>query len=233
VGRQTVVTYIDDLTNKPMERTEARTVHVVVDGWAYPLDISEATFTKHIQPLIKASGPRVRAASVTAGSTAVAARSTSASTGDRADEKARRTATRVWWQRNQGRAGLSSYSERGRIPADVLEAYAKHDNGAYDVTDREHAKSDVQPASGRVAGRNASPEFVSPEPASVPMPVAEVIAKAQRAGIAKRVPATKSAPAKTPAQRGRSAARSAAPSKAPAKVATPAAARGSTARKRA
>jgi hypothetical protein len=128
---------------------------------------------------------------------------------------------------------LPSYSERGRIPADVLEAYAKHDNGAYDVTDREHAKSDGEPASGRVAGRNASPEFVSPEPASVPMPVAEVVAKAQRAGIAKRVPATKSAPAKTPTQRGKSAAKSAAPSKAPAKVATPAAARGSTARKRA
>lgn len=197
MGRQTTITYTDDVTGKPMEPTEARSVHIVVDGWAYPIEISEATFTKHVQPLIKVSSPRVKAGAVVGYTAVPAARRevTSASSTSTAETKTRNAAIRLWWQRNAGRGGLPrEVTDRGRIPGDVVAAYVAHSDGATDITEREHGKSNGAPVGGRVAGRNASAEPV-PEPKMIRMPVAEVVEKAKRVGVAKRVPATKSAPA--------------------------------------
>jgi Lsr2 len=115
VARQQVITYMDDLTGKPMDAASSRTVRFVVDRQTYEVDVSGETFTKWVEPLIKA-GRKVREGNV------VALRPTASTSPTRPDKEQNR-AMRAWWQASAGNGNVPPLVERGRIPADVMAMY--------------------------------------------------------------------------------------------------------------
>jgi hypothetical protein len=109
VATQTTVTLIDDLDGSNADEQ----VQFMVDGKTYEIDLS----TVNTKKLRDALAPYVAAARRAGGSRrgSTAASTASRSTSDREQNQAIRE-----WAQQQG----MKISERGRIPASVLEAYA-------------------------------------------------------------------------------------------------------------
>ncbi|MFF4607887.1 Lsr2 family protein [Streptomyces sp. NPDC001339] len=105
MAQKIVTIYTDDLTGEESE--EAATHTFSLDGVAYEIDLGPDSYDQ----LLEALGPFVKAGRKTA--TTRRSRKTSARTEDTAAIRA--------WAKEQGYA----VSERGRVPADIREAYAK------------------------------------------------------------------------------------------------------------
>ena len=104
--------YIDDLDGTRLEEGAAETIKFGVDGKDYEIDLSEqnaAAFREAIQPYLSAARPadngKKRAAKTSRRSSSSAAKGGTAK-------------VRQWAQENG-----YTVSDRGRIPADILEAY--------------------------------------------------------------------------------------------------------------
>ena len=121
MAQRTTATLIDDLDQSPADET----VEFGVDGAAYEIDLSEANAAKLRDALASfvAHARRVagrrrsgRATTRPASSPPAAARPNGRASVDREQNQAIRE-----WARRQGMI----VSERGRIPAEVSEAYSK------------------------------------------------------------------------------------------------------------
>jgi hypothetical protein len=108
VATQTTVTLVDDLDGSNADEQ----VEFMVDGKSYEIDLSTSNSKKLRDALL----PYVTAARRTGGRRrgGTAARATAGSTTDREQNQAIRE-----WAQQQG----MKVSERGRIPASVLDAY--------------------------------------------------------------------------------------------------------------
>lgn len=108
MAQKTVVELIDDLDGEPADGT----VEFALDGKAFEIDLSDVNAKR-----LRESLAEFVAAARKAGSTAPArARRAERATADRDENQAIRE-----WARSQGLA----VADRGRIPADVIEAYRK------------------------------------------------------------------------------------------------------------
>jgi hypothetical protein len=198
VGKETIISFTDDVTGKPIERTEASEVQIIVGGFLYTLDLGEASIAKYVRPLIE-KAPAKRRFSGASSNVVPMVRQAPASRGSsdfvtRVAEADKRKAVRAWWLRNQANGGLPTYSDRGRIPNEVTASYERMGGKDFAPPVKETKVPVKETPKLTEALRSktvAAPEFSSPEPES------------------------KSARAKVPASRG----------KAPAKVTTPAASR--------
>jgi nucleoid-associated protein Lsr2 len=121
MAQRTTVTLVDDLDQSEADET----VEFGVDGATYEIDLSEANAAKlrdaladYVAHARRLSGRRRpgRAASRPASGSPAAARPSRRASVDREQNQAIRE-----WARRQG----MTVSERGRIPAEVTEAYNK------------------------------------------------------------------------------------------------------------
>lgn len=103
------VTYTDDIDGTDLGET-ANTISFAFEGRQYSIDLSD----DNAQALREAMAPYIEAGHRVTGTKAKAARKTTGKTSP-ADTKAIRE-----WARDNG----YDVSDRGRIPADVMEAYA-------------------------------------------------------------------------------------------------------------
>lgn len=110
MARRIVHQLVDDIDGSVLEIGEGETVHFSVNGTSYEIDVSSA----HADELRKALEPYI-AAGRRAGSSGAVRSATGRKRPGRNPEVA---AIRVWAKEN-GHA----LSERGRIPAPILEAY--------------------------------------------------------------------------------------------------------------
>ncbi|MET9364944.1 Lsr2 family protein [Streptomyces sp. NPDC006632] len=109
MAQKIVTIYTDDLTGE--ETTEAATHQLVIDGVAYEIDLAPESYDKLLEavaPFTKA-GRRVRSGKAKA----APARSNGAGGNDTA-------AIRAWAKENGHHV-----NDRGRVPAEVREAYEK------------------------------------------------------------------------------------------------------------
>ncbi|VXB96114.1 Nucleoid-associated protein Lsr2 [Microbacterium sp. 8M] len=110
MARKIVHQLVDDIDGSILEVGEGETVHFSLDGSAYEIDLTSA----HAAELREALAPYISAGRRTqrAGNARPAAAS------KRPNRNPETAAIRAW-------AGENGYklSERGRIPADVIEAY--------------------------------------------------------------------------------------------------------------
>lgn len=109
MAKQTIVTLVDDLDGSEAEEQ----VEFAVDGKSYEIDLSAANSKK----LRDALAPFVAAARRSGGGRRRSGASASRPAVDREQNQAIRE-----WAQQQG----MKISERGRIPASVLEAYHKN-----------------------------------------------------------------------------------------------------------
>lgn len=109
MARKTVVEIVDDISGESLADGTGRTIAFAFDGTEYEIDLTHAhieEFRDHLAEYVRAA--RRSSASSRSGSKARSSRS-------RSDETA---AIREW-----AAANGHSIATRGRIPADVLEAY--------------------------------------------------------------------------------------------------------------
>jgi hypothetical protein len=106
MAQQTIITLTDDIDP---EQTADKTVTFALDGRAYEIDLS----SEHIDDLHEALSVFIEHARPVSGK----ARATRPGRGARTDREQSR-ATREW-----ARANDYEVRDRGRIPADVLDAY--------------------------------------------------------------------------------------------------------------
>lgn len=111
MARRIVHQLVDDIDGSVLEVGEGETVHFSVNGTSYEIDVSSA----HADELRKALEPYIAAGRRAGSSGAVRSAATGRKRPGRNPEVA---AIRVWAKEN-GHA----LSERGRIPAPILEAY--------------------------------------------------------------------------------------------------------------
>ena len=111
MARRIVHQLVDDIDGTVLELGEGETVHFSLNGTSYEIDVSSA----HADELRKALDPYISAGR-RAGSSAGAARA--AGSRKRPGRNPEVAGIRAWAKEN-GHA----LSERGRIPAPVLEAY--------------------------------------------------------------------------------------------------------------
>ena len=107
MAQQFQVRFIDDLDGTDLGET-SNTISFAVEGKEYSIDLSD----DNAQAFREAVAPYIDAGHRVTGSKARTARKTAATSGD---TKAIRE-----WARNNG----YDVSDRGRIPADVMQAYA-------------------------------------------------------------------------------------------------------------
>lgn len=139
------VSYVDDLTGDPVDAQEIKTTDFGIDGRGYEIDLGPASrekFMSAIRPFIDAA----RRAGTTGRRTATA----TSSTRSRPDNRDQSKVIRQWARVN----GWDKLGDRGRIPADVLEAYRT----GTPRNDPEYVQSTVQPT------------VVSPDPAPAAEP---------------------------------------------------------------
>lgn len=108
------VTYVDDLTGETVDKSEIRTVKYVWEGVLYEIDVAQASYDKlalAIAPTIEMSR---RVGAVKLGSLQQPATGRGRTRGS----DARNTKIREWAANNG-----YNVSERGRLPAQVLEAF--------------------------------------------------------------------------------------------------------------
>lgn len=110
MARRIVHQLVDDIDGTLLEVGEGETVHFALNGVAYEIDLTNS----HAEALRDALAPYIEAGRRAAGSTATrssAPRRRSAATSETVEIRE--------WAKKQG----MKVSERGRIAADVLEAY--------------------------------------------------------------------------------------------------------------
>ncbi|MFE9570382.1 Lsr2 family protein [Streptomyces sp. NPDC006692] len=108
MAQKIVTIYTDDLTGE--ESAEAATHQVVIDGVAYEVDLGPDSYDK----LMEAVGPFLKVGRRIRGSRAKAA-------SPRQAAGASDTAAIRAWAKENGH----NINERGRVPADIREAYEK------------------------------------------------------------------------------------------------------------
>lgn len=109
MARREITQYYDDLDNTPLEDDEVNEIRFSVDGNHYLIDLSEenaAAFRSALEPWIAAAQP--------APAPAAAQRSTRQSASSAKRSKAVRE-----WARQEGH----EVSDRGKIPARILDLY--------------------------------------------------------------------------------------------------------------
>lgn len=111
MAQKYIVQLVDDLTNEPIEDGEGETVTFAVDGVSYAIDLS----TEHAGEFREVLTTYVSAARKADAAATSKARSTSRPAAPKSDLKDVRS-----WAESNG----FTVSSRGRIPADVQEAYA-------------------------------------------------------------------------------------------------------------
>lgn len=114
MARREIIQYFDDIDNSPLTDNEVNIIRFSVDGNHYVIDLSEdnaAKFRAALQPWIDAAQPdpteQKSSGSRHSGPSAAARR-----------ERSR--AIRAW-----ARANGYTVSDRGKIPASIIEAYDK------------------------------------------------------------------------------------------------------------
>lgn len=108
MARREITQYFDDLDNSPLTDNEVNSIRFSVDGNHYILDLSEknaAAFRSAMEPWITAAHP--------------APASTPARSASRQTSSAKRSRAIREWAREEG----IEVSDRGKIPARVVEAY--------------------------------------------------------------------------------------------------------------
>lgn len=110
MARRIVHQLVDDIDGSVLEVGEGETVHFSVNGTSYEIDVSDA----HAEELRKALEPYIAAGRRSGSGSAAGA----ASTRKRPGRNPEVAAIRVWANENG-----HSLSERGRIPAPIIEAY--------------------------------------------------------------------------------------------------------------
>jgi hypothetical protein len=113
MARRIVHQLVDDIDGNVLEIGEGETVHFSLNGAAYEIDLS----AEHAEELRAALEPYISAGRRTGSSTS-AARSSSTSSRKRPARNPEVAAIRAWANDNG-----YTLSERGRIPAPVVEAY--------------------------------------------------------------------------------------------------------------
>jgi hypothetical protein len=112
MAQKYIVQLVDDLTNEPIEDGDGETVTFALDGVSYAIDLS----TAHANEFRDAFSNYVSAARKADAAAATRGRSTTrASSGPKTDLKD----VRAWAESNG-----YTVSSRGRIPANVQQAYA-------------------------------------------------------------------------------------------------------------
>lgn len=111
MARRIVHQLVDDIDGSVLEIGEGETVHFSINGTSYEIDVSSA----HADELRKALEPYISAGRRAGSSGAVRSATTSRKRPGRNPEVA---AIRTWAKENG-----HELSERGRIPAPILEAY--------------------------------------------------------------------------------------------------------------
>lgn len=170
MGKATIVNYVDDITGKPIDRTEAQEVQIIVGGFLYTLDLGEASLAKHVRPLIEKAPTKRRfsgASSNVVPMVAKRAANGGAPVFSRAvADKEKRQAARAWWLRNFARHELlPSYSAVGRIPQVVTNLYNENSGRDFPLTLKREESKPVKAAPKPVA----TPAFSEAEPESKPL----------------------------------------------------------------
>ncbi|MET8355219.1 MULTISPECIES: Lsr2 family protein [unclassified Micromonospora] len=114
MARRTFVQTTDDLTGEP----DAQEVRFSLDGVEYRIDLTEknrALFEEQLAQFVNA-GRRTRNA---------AGRVVSRPAESQTAKQERRRLIRAWWAKNEKLVG-QKVTERGRIPAKVIDAYQQH-----------------------------------------------------------------------------------------------------------
>ncbi len=112
MAQKYIVQLVDDLTNEPIEDGEGETVTFSLDGVSYAIDLS----TEHADEFRGKLGDYVSAARKADAASSTKSRGASrSSSGPKSDLKDVRS-----WAESNG----YTVSSRGRIPANVQEAYA-------------------------------------------------------------------------------------------------------------
>jgi hypothetical protein len=111
MAQKYIVQLVDDLTNQPIEEGDGETVTFSLDGVRYAIDLS----TEHADEFRAVLNTYVSAARKADAVASTKARSTNRSSAPKSDLKDVRT-----WAESNG----FTVSSRGRIPANVQEAYA-------------------------------------------------------------------------------------------------------------
>ena len=110
MARREITQYFDDIDNSPLKDDEVNTIRFSVDGNHYVLDLSEknaADFRSAVEPWISAARP-----APATGPQRTTNRQTSSASATRS------RAIREW-----ARAEGLEVSERGKIPARIVDAY--------------------------------------------------------------------------------------------------------------
>jgi hypothetical protein len=136
MAQQTITIRIDDLTGEELGR-EGTTVTFGLDGTTYEIDLADKNAQDMRDVLGKYVGAARRVGKVSAHSTG--RRSSSSGSGHRADREYT-AAVRAWAQ-----AHGHKVADRGRIPADVVEAYEAAGRNRGQTTIPEPAKQDATP----------------------------------------------------------------------------------------
>ncbi|MDO5512319.1 Lsr2 family protein [Corynebacterium sp.] len=114
MSRREITQFFDDLDNSPLKDTEVNVIRFSVDGEHYVIDLSEdnaEAFRAALEPWIAAAQPAP--AQQKSGGGRQSGPSAAA-------KRERSRAIREW-----ARANKLDVSERGKIPASVIEAYDK------------------------------------------------------------------------------------------------------------
>ncbi len=204
MARRQVIIYTDDVTGQ--EAPDIETVIVTVDNIAYEVDMSAATRAAYAEAVeaYRSAGRRVGRVTATgtvlrpAFGSGLPAQRQSASPA--VIDKEQNKAVRDWWRANEGRDGLPSIVEHGRIPQTVRDAFQKW--GGRKVT----AEPDVKPSqekrkAGTVGAEitfSGTPDVATPKPAKA----TKAASKPARSASVKTEAASKP---QGPATRGRRA----------------------------
>lgn len=109
MARKIVHQLVDDIDGTLLESGEGETIHFSLNGAAYEIDLTSA----HASELREAIAPYI-----SAGRRATAASGNSAAARRRSPSNSDTSAIRAWAKQS----GMK-VSERGRIPAEIVEAY--------------------------------------------------------------------------------------------------------------
>ncbi|WP_149083289.1 MULTISPECIES: histone-like nucleoid-structuring protein Lsr2 [Microbacterium] len=114
MARRIVHQLVDDIDGTVLEVGEGETVHFSLNGTSYEIDLNSA----HAEELRQALEPYITAGRRAGTSTSAGGRSSSSSSRKRPSRNPEVAAIRAWAKENG-----YTLSERGRVPAPILDAY--------------------------------------------------------------------------------------------------------------
>lgn len=114
MARRIVHQLVDDIDGTVLEVGEGETVHFSLNGTSYEIDLNSA----HAEELRQALEPYITAGRRAGTSTPAGGRSSSSSSRKRPSRNPEVAAIRAWAKENG-----YTLSERGRVPAPILDAY--------------------------------------------------------------------------------------------------------------